>query len=211
MGNEPMSDIEAAHAGTQEAEAGRTAQAEVTTGAPGAPALWEGLAQISADMDVARDAGFPIGERPCVICGRPTTLVTCLRADCAPPTAKQLAEIGKDMPAEASGTPRTDAEELSDVVVALKFELAEANELLDNAVRLNGEEMRRTDEQAQRATRAEEALREMEEGYRERCNYCGGNVGICSRLSAPSGCRAQKARALLPASASTDSKGADPR
>lgn len=43
------------------------------------------------------------------------------------------------------------------------------------------------------------ALREMEEGYRERCNYCGGDRAICDRLTAPSGCRAQNARAIAEA------------
>ena len=46
---------------------------------------------------------------------------------------------------------------------------------------------------------AAEALKEMEEGYRFRCNYCGGDLGICK--GTPTGpkipCRAKDARAAL--------------
>lgn len=51
------------------------------------------------------------------------------------------------------------------------------------------------------------ALIEMEEGYRERCNYCGGHMETCERLSAPSGCRAQNARALTAAGAEMGKEG----
>jgi len=37
-------------------------------------------------------------------------------------------------------------------------------------------------------------LREMEEGYRERCNYCGGDLDLCGALPA---CRAKSARVAI--------------
>ena len=40
-----------------------------------------------------------------------------------------------------------------------------------------------------------DSLKEMEEGYRERCHYCGGSLATCDGLT--NGCRAQAARAAL--------------
>lgn len=39
------------------------------------------------------------------------------------------------------------------------------------------------------------ALEEMEEGYRERCEYCAGSIRSCD--GAPGDCRAKLARAVL--------------